>query len=42
MDSPVSSLVANLFMERFEEGAVRDATAFQPRTWKKYSDDFFQ
>ena len=41
MGSPVSSIVANLFMERFEEGALGDATAFQPRAWKRYVDDVF-
>ena len=34
MGSPVSSIAANLFVERFEEGVLQDVTAFQPRTWK--------
>ena len=41
MGSPVSSVVANLFMERFEEGALQDAIAFQPRIWRRYVDDVF-
>ena len=41
MGSSVSSIVAHLFMERFEEGALQDATAFQPRIWKISVDDVF-
>ena len=36
-----SSIAANMFMERFEEGALLDAAVFQPRTWKRYVDDVF-
>ena len=35
MGSPVLSVVANLFMERFEEGALQDAIAFQPPHMEK-------
>ena len=34
MGSPLSPIVANLFMEAFEEKAV-----LQPRMWVRYVDD---
>ena len=41
MGSPVSSVVANIFMERLEEVVLRTAVAFQLRIWKRYVDDVF-
>ena len=38
MGSPVSSVVANIFIERLEV-ALRTAIAFQPRVWKRYVND---
>jgi hypothetical protein len=40
MGSPVSPLIANLFMEALEEKAIRTApTACRPHLWKRYVDD---
>ena len=43
MGSPVPSLVANLFMEAFEQRAIREAKEKKvaPRVWKRYVDDVF-
>ena len=41
MGSPVSSVVANLFMERLEKDALSSPGALRPRVWKRYVDDVF-
>lgn len=43
MGSPVSSVVANLFMEAFEEEALRTAKerGVAPKMWDRYVDDVF-
>ena len=37
MGSPVSSVVANIFMECLEERALRNAVQWQPRLWRDMS-----
>ena len=39
MGSPVSPVVANIYMERFEDLALR--TTLAPRIWKRYVEDTF-
>ena len=40
MGSPLSSIVANIFMETFEKEAL-DTTPHAPSLWKRYVDDTF-
>ena len=41
MGSPVSSVVANLFMEDFEEKALDQAGKVRPSEWHRFVDDVF-
>ena len=41
MGSPVSSIVANLFMDNFEENALKEAGELRPQVWDRYGDDVF-
>ncbi|XP_068720591.1 uncharacterized protein [Montipora capricornis] len=40
MGSPVSAVIANLYMESFEQQAT-STSAYKPRIWKRYVDDTF-
>ena len=40
MGCPVSVVIANLYMEIFEEQAI-DSAPYKSRIWKRYVDDFF-
>ncbi|XP_068671074.1 uncharacterized protein [Montipora foliosa] len=40
MGSPVSAVIANLYMESFEQQAIT-TSAYKPRIWKRYIDDTF-
>ncbi|XP_068720402.1 uncharacterized protein [Montipora capricornis] len=40
MGSPVSAVIANLYMESFEQQAIT-TSAYKPRIWKRYVDNTF-
>ena len=40
MGSPVSAVIANLYMESFEEQAI-PTSSYKPTIWKRYVDDTF-
>ncbi|KAL9984598.1 hypothetical protein ACROYT_G006910 [Oculina patagonica] len=40
MGSPVSAVIANLYMESFEEQAIT-SSSYTPKRWKRYVDDTF-
>ena len=40
MGSPVSTVIANLYMESFKQQAIT-TSAYKPRIWKRYVDDTF-
>ena len=40
MGSPLSRVLANIFMEHFEQNALANI-ALVPKLWKRYVDDIF-
>ena len=43
MGSPVSVVIANLFMEWFEQEALRTAPSYiKPRLWRRFVDDIWE
>jgi len=40
MGSPVSAVIANLYMEEFDDQAITTVNC-KPKTWKRYADDTF-
>ena len=40
MGSPVSAVIANLYMDSFEEQAI-STSSYKPRIWKRYGNDTF-
>ena len=40
MGSPVSAVIANLYMEAFAEQEIESAP-YKPKIWKRYADDTF-
>ena len=40
MGSPVSAVIANLYMESFEEQVIT-TSSYEPRIWKRHVDDTF-
>ena len=41
MGSPVSSVVANLFMQDFQEDAIKETGDLKPQAWNRYVEDVF-
>ena len=41
MGSPVSAVIANIYIKEFEEQAIASATC-KPKIWKRYVDDTSQ
>ncbi len=41
MGSPVSPIVVNLYMEKFEQRALDSYPGTKPRVWKRHVDDTF-
>ena len=40
MSSPLSPVIANIFMENFEQNPLANS-AYVPKMWKRYIDDIF-